>query len=343
MSNISPAHAAFDAVLLIGFGGPQGRDDIRPFLRNVLRGRRVSEERLEAVVKHYELFDGVSPLTAITQRQVAGLRERLQAEGPALPVYVGMRNWRPFLEDTLEEMGAVGITRALGLTLAAHHSYSSCWQYKQNVARARTTLRAASRPDVEVTYVGGWHDHAGFVGANAYRIDRALNELPAAVQDRARLIFTAHSIPVTMASESRYEAELRETAALVARTLGRTDWALAFQSRSGRPQDPWLEPDICDYLRTERTRGLEATVISPIGFVADHIEVLYDLDWEAAQVCEAVRLPMARAATVNDHPLFLDMLADVVRRTCRLYRYGHPLSVVSPESPPHFEPSPPTR
>ena len=338
-----PSLHPFDAVLLISFGGPQGRDEIRPFLRNVLRGRRIPETRFEAVVGHYEQFDGISPLTAITMRQAAGLRARLQPGELGLPVYVGMRNWHPFLEDTLTEMGRAGVTRALALTLAAHHSYSSCGQYKQNVEQAREALHAASRPDVELTYVGGWHDHVGFVKANARHIDRALAELPPAVRDRARLVFTAHSIPDAMAAESRYEAELRESSVLVTRELGRTDWALVYQSRSGRPQDPWLEPDICHYLRAERARGLEAAVVCPIGFVADHVEVLYDLDQEAAQVCRANRLPMARATAVNDDPLFLDMLADVVRRTCRLYGRGRPLPLVPAAPPARTELPPPAR
>ena len=333
----------FGAVLLIGFGGPQGRDEIRPFLRNVLRGRRIPETRFQAVVGHYEQFDGISPLTAITMRQAAGLRARLQSGELALPVYVGMRNWHPFLEDTLTEMGSAGVTRAIALTLAAHHSYSSCGQYKQNVEQAREALHTASRPDVELTYVGRWYDHVGFVKANARHVDLALAELPAPVRDRARLIFTAHSIPDAMAAESRYETELRESAVLVTRELGRTDWALVYQSRSGRPQDPWLKPDICEYLRAERARGLEAAVVCPIGFVADHVEVLYDLDQEAAQICKENGLPMARAAAVNDDPFFLDMLADVVRRTCRLYGRSRPLSLVPAAPAARAEPPPPAR
>lgn len=333
----------FDAVLLIGFGGPQGRGDIRPFLRNVLRGRRIPDARFEAVVRHYERFDGVSPLTGITMRQAAGLRRRLGSDGPPTPVYVGMRNWRPLLEDTLAEMARAGVRRAFGLPLAAHHSYSSCGQYKQNVVTARRWLRAEHRCDVEVTYAAGWHDHPGFVQASARRVEQALRRIDAGLRGDARIVFTAHSIPKSMADESRYEAELRETADLISRALDRPDWALAYQSRSGRPGDPWLEPDVCDYLRSERARGLRAAVLCPIGFVADHVEVLYDLDYEAGATCAEIGLPMQRAAAVNDDPLFLDMLADVVRDATRRHRRGQPLPIAPPTPPDRTEPPPPER
>ena len=333
----------FDAVLLISFGGPQGRADIRPFLRNVLRGRRIPDARFEAVVGHYERFDGVSPLTAITLRQAAGLRARLATGGPPIPVYVGMRNWHPFLEDTLGEMARAGVRRALAVPLAAHHTYSSCGQYKQNVATARHWLRAARGCDVELTYPAGWHDHPGFVGANARHIEQALAELAPSRRDRARVVFTAHSIPRPMADESRYETELEETARLIAGELGRTDWGLAYQSRSGRPTDPWLEPDVCDYLRAERARGLAAVVLCPLGFVADHVEVLYDLDEEAGDVCRAIGLDMRRAAAVNDDPLFLDMLADVVRAAWQRYAAGRALPIVPSGPPPRTELPPPAR
>jgi ferrochelatase len=342
MKKKSITNAPFEAVLLISFGGPKGRKDIRPFLQNVLRGRRIPEDRLEAVVKHYELFNGISPLTSITMSQADGLRKRLLSYECELPVYVGMRNWYPFLENTLSEMSSAGITRVLGLTLAPHHSYSSCEQYKQNVRRAKMAINSKSKSNISVTYPGGWHTHQGFIDANADHIDIALSKLSPNLRQSTRLIFTAHSIPSSMASKSRYEAELRESAVLITRALGRTDWSLVFQSRSGRPQDPWLEPDICDYLRTEHSRGLESAVISPIGFVADHIEVLYDLDKEASQVCKNLNLPMVRAAAANDHPRFIDTLADVVKETCRLYERGHPLSITSDVSPAHIEQPPPT-
>ncbi len=333
----------FDAVLLISFGGPEGRDQIRPFLQNVLRGRRVPPARVEAVARHYELFDGVSPLRAITRRQAAGLRERLAAGGPDLPVFVGMRNWHPFLDDTLAEMAASGVRRALGIMLAAHHSHSSCGQYRQNVAQARRTLRERGTVDVEVLFAPGWHTHDGFVAANAAQVARARDALPAGVRDAARIVFTAHSIPASMAAACRYEAELRETAALVAARLGADDWDLVYQSRSGRPEDPWLGPDVCDHLRTAHAAGLRAAVISPIGFVADHIEVLYDLDTEAGALCRTLGLPMRRAAAVNDHPAFLDALADVTRAACARAAAGRPLPIVPAVPPTRMEGPPVAR
>ena len=218
----------FDAVLVISFGGPTRRDEIRPFLRNVLRSRRIPEQRFEAVVKHYERFDGMSPLTPITMAQVAGLRSRLAKNDPALPTYVGMRNWHPYLEDTLEEMSRAGVRRALGIPLAPHHSYSSCGQYKQNVATAREYLRDRLGRDIEITYVGGWHDHPRFIETHAAHISQALSALPAGSRDEARIVFTAHSIPQPMADESRYEADLKESAQQIAASLNRTDWALVY-------------------------------------------------------------------------------------------------------------------
>src|SRR5262245_34542473 len=318
----------FDSVLIVSFGGPQGVDDIRPFLANVLRGRRVSPERIEAVAHHYELFGGVSPITAITQRQAEGLRARLAAAGHPLPVYVGMRNWHPLLPDTLRAMHRDGARRAVGFIAAAQHSYSSCQQYRENVAAARVELRKEGK-DVDVTFVGSWFDHPLFIAANAAHVRAARAQLPAAVRVGARLVFTAHSIPQQMASASQYEAQLRESSRLVAEQAGMSAWALVYQSRSGRPEDPWLEPDVCDYLRREHAAGLTAAVLCPIGFVSDHIEVLYDLDREAADVSRNIGLPMTRAESVNDDPRFLDMMADVVLRTIARYERGKALPIAA--------------
>ena len=317
----------FDSVLLISFGGPQGQDDIRPFLANVLRGRRVSPERVEEVAHHYELFGGVSPITALTERQARGLEAALAEAGRPLPVYVGMRNWHPFLTDTLRRMYDEGRRNAIGFIAAAHHSYSSCEQYKENVLAARTALREQRGGDVNVTYVPSWFDHPLFIAAQVAQVEAALARLPAHVRGSARIVFTAHSIPAPMAERSRYREQLAVTAAAVAERLGR-EWALVYQSRSGRPGDPWLEPDVCDYLRAEHAAGLAAAVLCPVGFVSDHIEVLYDLDREAAQVCAGIGLPMTRASAVNDHPQFIAMMADVVAQTIVRYS-GRPLPLYS--------------
>ncbi len=317
----------FDSVLIVSFGGPQGRDDIRPFLANVLRGRRVTPERVEEVAHHYELFGGVSPITDLTRRQAEGLRERLAAAGRPMPVYVGMRNWHPLLADTLRQMHADGRRRAIGFIAAPHHSYSSCQQYRENVAAAQKELEAGGGR-IEISFVGSWFDHPLFVEANAAHVRAAQQRLPPAVRHAARIVFTAHSIPLPMADASLYREQLETSVQLISEKAGIEDWALVYQSRSGRPEDPWLEPDVCGYLRKEHAAGLGAAIICPVGFVCDHIEVLYDLDCEAADVCAGLGLPMARAEAVNDDPLFLDMMADVVARTIRRYEGGRPLRIV---------------
>ena len=317
----------FDSVLVVSFGGPQGPADIRPFLANVLRGRRVSPERVEEVAHHYELFGGVSPITEITRRQAQGLATRLAAAGQRLPVYVGMRNWHPLLLDTLRGMHAAGARRAIGFIAAAQHSYSSCQQYRENVSAARAELRREGK-DVEVTFVGSWFDHTLWIAANAAHVRDAIGRLPENLRSAAQLVFTAHSIPIAMADASRYRDQLQESARLVANAAGVGDWALVYQSRSGRPGDPWLEPDVCDYLRRARESGLAAAVLCPIGFVSDHVEVLYDLDREAADVCRQIGITMTRAEAVNDDPLFLDMMADVVMTTIRRYQRGRPLPLL---------------
>jgi ferrochelatase len=325
-------HGWFDGVLIVAFGGPRGPADVRPFLERVLRGRRVTPERVDEVAHHYELFGGVSPITDLTMAQARGLEERLTAADRPLPVYVGMRNWHPLLADTLQEMYAAGLRRVIGFVAAPHHSYSSCQQYRENVADAREALRSATGGDVAVTYVGSWFDHPLFVEVNARYVREARERLPADVRDRARLVFTAHSIPRGMAERSRYEQQLRESGRLVAERAGVQDWVVVYQSRSGRPEDPWLEPDVCAYLRAERMRGLAAAILSPIGFICDHVEVLYDLDREAADVCREIDLPMVRAETVNADPQVLDMMADVVLRTIRRYETGRPLPIIAPRS-----------
>jgi ferrochelatase len=323
----------FDAALIVSFGGPQGLGDIRPFLSNVLRGRRVAPERVELVAKHYEHFGGVSPITDLTRRQADGLRDRLTAAGLALPVYVGMRNWHPLLPDTFREMSAAGVRHVVAFIAAAQHSYSSCQQYRENVETARAVLRDAGLPDVQVTYVDSWFDHELFIETNALHVRAALARLSPEGRAGARLVFTAHSIPSSMAARSRYESQLRAGAALVAERVGVRDWTVVYQSRSGRPEDPWLEPDICDYLRAERAKGLAAAVISPIGFVCDHIEVLWDLDEEAATVCRELGIEMARAEAANADPVFIDMMTDVVQRTITRAARGRLLRIVAPPAP----------
>jgi protoporphyrin/coproporphyrin ferrochelatase len=322
----------FDAVLVVAFGGPLGPADVRPFLANVLRGRRVAPERVEEVAHHYDLFGGISPLTALTRAQADGLAARVRERGADLPVYVGMRNWHPFLRDTLAEMSRAGVRRAIGFIAAAHRSYSSCTQYRENVRDARLSLREAGLPDVDVTYVDDWHTRPGFIIAAADHVEAALLDLPGEHRADATLVCTAHSIPSTMAERYPYRQQFEASALLLADLLrARTGLALpsatVYQSRSGRPEDPWLGPDVNEYLR-HNGPDLRAVVLCPLGFVCDHLEVLYDLDVEAAGVCREIGLPMARAKSVNDHPAFLEMMADVVLATAERYKNALPLPIV---------------
>ena len=317
----------FDAVLLVAFGGPQGPADVRPFLENVLRGRRVSPERIDEVAHHYERFGGVSPLTELTMKQARALEAALRDRGVPLPVHVGMRNWHPFLPDTLNDMARAGVRRAIGLLAAAQRSYSGCLQYKENVRDARLAVSGGGARPPEIVYVADWHEHPGFIEANAEHIRAAIDRLPPDRHDRARLVFTAHSIPVSMAARYPYEANLRASAEMIAKAVGRDDWTLVYQSRSGRPEDPWLAPDVCDYLVEERQRGLDTAILSPIGFLCDHVEVLYDLDVEAAEACRESGITMVRAEAVNVHPRFIDALADAVTATYRRYAGARPLPI----------------
>ncbi|MGH7896267.1 MAG: ferrochelatase [Candidatus Binatia bacterium] len=297
---------SFDAVLLLAFGGPTRPDEIRPFLENVTRGRRIPPERLEAVAHHYELIGGRSPLNALTFRQAEALRRALGA----LPVYVGMRNWAPSIAEAVTQMTTDGVRRAIGLVLSPHANEASRERYVEAVdeARAGIGLRAP-----EVRYVPTWHTHPRFIEAVADRVDAARQALPRDRRAAAPVVFTAHSIPTASAATSPHERELTETATAVAAALDLSRWQVAYQSRSGSPRDPWLEPDVNDVLRAIAALGVRDVVVAPIGFVCDHVEVLYDLDIEARQTAAGLGLGFARASTVNDHPAFIAMLADVVR------------------------------
>lgn len=298
-----------DAVLLIAFGGPECAEDVRPFLANVLRGRPAPPDRVEEVVRRYERIGGRSPLTELTRRQASALRALLGETGPALPVYLGMRNWHPYLADTLAAMRRDGVRRAIGLILAAQQNDAAWGRYQREVADARAALGAAA-PAVE--FAPNWHAHPLFIDAVVDRARHALAALPAERRRGVQLVFTAHSIPLAMAAASPYEGQLRVGAALVAEQLGFRDHRLAYQSRSGSPREPWLEPDIGAVVRQEAARGTRELLVVPIGFVCDHVEVLYDLDVEARRIASDAGVGFTRAETVNDHPSFIRMLAAVV-------------------------------
>ncbi len=295
------------AIMIVGFGGPTSPAEIRPFLDRVLQGRPVPRERYEEVVHHYELLGGRSPYNDLTMRQAAALRERLRRDGIDVPVAVAMRNTAPLIDDALRELSAQGVRRAFGFILAAHRCEASWQRYQGDLDAARERVGAAA-PAIE--YPAAWHNHPLFIAAAADRVRDAIAQLAAADRERAELIFTAHSIPVAMASRAPYIDQLKESAALVAAAVGKSNWRIAYQSRSGSPREPWLEPDVNEVLRR---LGGGAVVLVPIGFLCDHVEVLYDLDIEAAQIARAAGVAMVRAATVSDHQSFIEMMAAFAR------------------------------
>jgi len=301
--------SAYDAVLLVSFGGPDGQDDVIPFLENVLRGRNVPRERMLEVAEHYRHFGGKSPINEQNRLLLAALREELGRRGPHLPVYWGNRNWHPLLPDTLREMAAAGVKRAIALVTSGFSCYSGCRQYRENIAAAREAVGPGA-PEVDKIRV--FFNHPGFVGPMADNLRRALDRFPAGERAAVPVLFTAHSIPMSMADTSRYVPQLQESCRLVAEAAGAADWKLVFQSRSGPPTQPWLEPDICDEIRARHAAGLRRLVVAPIGFISDHMEVLYDLDTEAAALCEDLGVEMVRAATVGTDPRFVGMARDLI-------------------------------
>ena len=306
----------YDAILIVAFGGPEGPDEVLPFLENTTRGRNIPHERLLEVAEHYHHFGGVSPINGQVRSLIEALRPELIRHGVTLPIYWGNRNWRPMLADAMGEMAEAGVRKALAVVLAAYSSYSSCRQYREDIERAREAVGPAA-PVVDKVRV--FYNHPEFIAANADRVREALAKLPAEARGEVPLVFTAHSVPQAMADGSRYEEQLLETCRLVAEELGVEPrrWSLAYQSRSGRPSDPWLEPDILDHLRRIREDGASAVVVQPVGFLSDHMEVLYDLDEEARALCDEIGLRLERAGTVGSHPRFVRMLRELIRE--RLY------------------------
>ena len=296
-----------DSVLMVGFGGPTRADEVRPFLDNVLRGRPVPRERYEAVVHHYEALGGASPYNELTMRQADALRAEHAKKDIDAPVAVGMRNWKPYIADSLRALAENGARRVLAFILAAHRSEASWDRYQQNVRDAQAAL-GESAP--EVVYPEPWHDHPLFIKAVASRTREAFARLDSSERSRASIIFTAHSIPVAMAEASQYVEQLTASARMVAYDLNVGAWQFAYQSRSGNPRDRWLEPDIDE---TIRNLASDVAVVVPIGFLCDHVEVLYDLDIAAVQTAREIGIRIERAPTVGDHPLFIEMMASIVR------------------------------
>ncbi len=299
----------FDALLIVSFGGPESMDDVMPFLENVTRGRNVPRERLEEVAHHYELFGGRSPLNDQNRALIGALRAELDAHGISQPIYFGNRNWHPLLADTLAEMAAAGVERVLALFTSPYSSYSSCRQYRENLYEAQQAVGSRAP---EVLRVRAFYNHPGFVAANAFLLAAGLEAVPDERRRSARVVFTAHSIPLAMARHCRYEAQLAETARLVAEAAGSDGFHLAYQSRSGPPHVPWLEPDILDVLRKLADEGARDVVVSPVGFLSDHVEVLYDLDVEAKSLAEELGVNLVRVHTVGTSPAFVATLRELI-------------------------------
>jgi len=300
----------YDALLVVSFGGPEGHNDVIPFLENVLRGRNVPRERMFAVAEHYYHFDGKSPINQQTRELIAAIQRELNHHGPRLPIYWGNRNWHPMLADTLREMKQNGVHRALAFVTSAYSSYSGCRQYREDIARAQAEVGEGAP---QIDKLRAFFNHPEFIEATEARLREALEQLPANAGQNVQVIYTAHSIPTSMANTSDYVKQLEEVRKLVSERVGITNDALVYQSRSGAPGQPWLEPDVLNYLREVKERSLaSAVVIAPISFISDHMEVLYDLDIEARQLCDSLSLPMARAKTVGVHPKFIAMIRELI-------------------------------
>jgi protoporphyrin/coproporphyrin ferrochelatase len=314
----------FDALLLLSFGGPEGPDEVMPFLRTVTRGRGVPDSRLAAVAEHYQHFGGVSPINAQNRALLAAVEKDFTEHGIALPLYWGNRNWHPFLADTVRQMRDDGVRRALVLTTSATSSYSSCRQYWENMASAQANVEGAP----ELFKLRHYFDHPGFIEANADGLRTVLADRP-----DARLLFTAHSIPVRMDEVAGptgrlYTRQQRETARLVAEAVRgpAAQFELVWQSRSGAPQVPWLEPDVNDHLRVLAASGVRSVVVCPTGFVSDHMEVAWDLDTEARHTAAELGLDFARAPTAGTHPAFVAMIRELVQEEIA----GAPPAALSP-------------
>lgn len=306
---------SFDALLFLSFGGPEGPEEVRPFLENVTRGRGVPPERLDEVAEHYLHFGGVSPINRLNEDIMAALRSELDAQGRDLPIYFGNRNWHPMVEDTVARMADDGVRRALVFATSAWGGYSGCKQYHEDIVRARESVGQRAP---ELVKLRQFFDHPLFVGANADAVRAAYAELGERAE-QARLVLTAHSIPLRAderpGADGRpqwYSRQVAEAARLVAEQVGAESYDVVWQSRSGPPQVPWLEPDICDHLQDLHAKGVGSVVVSPIGFVSDHLEVVWDLDNEAEEAAAGLGMGFARAATAGTDPRFVEMIVELI-------------------------------
>jgi ferrochelatase len=305
----TPGARDYDALLIVSFGGPEGLDDVSPFLDNVFRGLRVSAETKAHIAKRYEQFGGVSPINAHTRTFIKALQQELDTHGPALPIYWGNRNWHPLLPDTMAQMANAGVRRALAFVTSTFSSYSGCRKYREDLFDAASGVPNA--PQIDKLRNG--YNHPGFIEAMTDRVADALEHLPVAERGNALVLFTAHSLPDSMARASRYQAQLEASCGLVGDALEHPRWRLVYQSNNASyGREPWLGPDISEALSDAKAKGVTSVVVAPIGFVCDHMEVVIDLDVEAAATARELGLNMARAATVGAHPAYVAMVRELI-------------------------------
>ena len=299
----------YDSILVVSFGGPEKPEDVMPFLENVTRGRGIPSERLLEVAEHYHHFGGKSPINDQCRELIAALRPELDAHHIRLPIYWGNRNWQPYLADTLRQMRDDGMKHSLALMTSAYSSYSGCRQYRENVAQAQAEVGDGA-PQVDKIRV--FYNHPGFIEAMTDRIQAAMKQFPESAPGPVHFVATAHSIPCSMSDTSDYVKQLRETMRLVGAAAGLTGGELVFQSRSGPPTQPWLEPDILDHLRYLHAQGAKNVLVAPIGFISDHLEVMFDLDTEAQELASELGMNMVRVPTAGTHPAFIRMLRQLI-------------------------------
>ena len=300
----------YDALLIVSFGGPEGPDDVVPFLERVLQGKNVPRERMLEVAEHYYHFGGVSPINEQNRSLIVALEKELSEQGPKLPIYWGNRNWHPLLTDTMQQMKQDGVKRCLAFVTSVFSSFSGCRQYLEDIQRAQKQVGDGAP---QVDKLRAFYNHPGFIQSMRDRVEAALKEFPPERYPNTQIVYTAHSIPEAMSQGCKYVQQLQESCRLVSQGFPEQPWKLVYQSRSGPPAQPWLEPDICDYLRElYETKACSAVVVVPIGFVSDHMEVLFDLDTEAKQLCDRIGLNMVRAQTAGTHPTFISMIRDLM-------------------------------
>ncbi len=299
----------YDAILVMSFGGPEGPEDVMPFLDNVLRGKNVPDERKQEVAHHYLDFGGKSPLNAQNRELVTSLQRELKDHGIDLPVYWGNRNWHPMIADTLRQMRDAGVKTFLTFTTSAFSCYSGCRQYREDIMKAQELL-GDDAPAFDK--IRTFFNHPDFIEVNRIRLEEALAGIPEDRRPHVHVAFTAHSIPMAKADKSPYVDQLTEACRLTAEAASIERWKLVYQSRSGPPHQPWLEPDICDHIETLQHEGVRELMIHPIGFISDHMEVIYDLDTEARELCNRIGMTMVRAKTAGSHPIFIRMVRDLI-------------------------------